>query len=90
VAVPASAVRKGPGGEQVFVLTSGEDGKTRAYLRTVGSGAILGDEVVILTGLSPGERVAAAGAFKLRDAVQVAIANDHGSDRATGVAIKQP
>jgi membrane fusion protein (multidrug efflux system) len=90
VAVPASAVRKGPGGEQVFVLTSGEDGKTRAYLRTVGSGAILGDEVVILTGLSAGERVAAAGAFKLRDAVQVAIANDHGSDRATGVAIKQP
>ncbi|MBA3754510.1 MAG: efflux RND transporter periplasmic adaptor subunit [Nitrospira sp.] len=76
VAVPASAVRKGPGGDQVFVLTPGEDGKTRAYLRTVGSGAILGDEVVILTGLSAGERVAASGSFKLRDAVLVAIAGD--------------
>jgi membrane fusion protein, multidrug efflux system len=76
VAVPASAVKKGPGGDQVFVLTSGEDGKTRAYVRTVGIGAILGDEVVVLTGLSAGERVAAAGAFKLRDAVLVAVTGD--------------
>jgi membrane fusion protein (multidrug efflux system) len=74
VAVPASAVRKGPGGDQVFVLMPGEDGRTRAYLRTVGSGAILGDEVVILSGLTAGERVAASGSFKLRDAVLVAIA----------------
>jgi membrane fusion protein (multidrug efflux system) len=82
VAVPASAVRKGPGGDQVFVLTSGEDGKIRAYLRTVGSGAILGDEVVIVSGLSAGERVAAAGAFKLRDAVLVSIAGDSASNQA--------
>jgi membrane fusion protein (multidrug efflux system) len=90
VAVPASAVRKGPAGDQVFVLTSGEDGKTRAYLRTVGSGAILGDEVVILTGLSPGERVAAAGAFKLRDAVLVAIAGDLAREPGRDEALKQP
>ena len=89
VAVPASAVRKGPAGEQVFVLTSGEDGKTRAHLRTVGTGAIIGDEVVILTGLSAGERVAAAGAFKLRDSVLVAIADDRLNEQAAGVATKQ-
>ena len=90
VAVPASAVRKGPGGDQVFVLTTGEDGKTRAYLRTVGSGAILGDEVVILSGLSAGERVAAAGAFKLRDAVLVAIAGNPPSELASGEAVERP
>ena len=89
VAVPASAVRKGPGGDQVFVLMTAEDGKTRAYLRAVGSGAILGDEVVILTGLSAGERVAAAGAFKLRDAVLVAIAGDPASEQAGDEANKQ-
>ncbi|WHZ24677.1 MAG: efflux RND transporter periplasmic adaptor subunit [Nitrospira sp.] len=88
VTVPASAVRKGPGGDQVFVLMSGEDGKTRAYLRPVGSGAILGDEAVILTGLSAGERVAASGAFKLRDAVLVAIAG--APEARQDQALKQP
>jgi len=90
VAVPASAVRKGPGGDQVFVLMAGEDGKTRAYLRTVGSGAILGDEVVILTGLSAGERVAASGSFKLRDAVLVAIAGDPEAGQRQDQAINRP
>ena len=90
VAVPASAVKKGPGGDQVFVLTLGEDGKTRAYVRTVGIGAILGDEVVILTGLSAGERVAAAGAFKLRDAVLVAIADNPAHGQTGGEAIERP
>ncbi|MEP7153442.1 MAG: efflux RND transporter periplasmic adaptor subunit [Nitrospira sp.] len=90
VAVPASAVKKGPGGDQVFVLTSGEDGKTRAYVRTVGIGAILGDEVVILSGLSAGERVAAAGAFKLRDAVLVAIADNPANGQTGGEAIERP
>jgi membrane fusion protein (multidrug efflux system) len=73
----------------VFVLTAGEDGKTRAYLRTVGTGALIGDEVVILTGLSAGERVAAAGAFKLRDAVLVAIADNQARAQATGDASQQ-
>ena len=90
VAVPASAVKKGPGGDQVFVLTSGEDGKTRAYVRTVGIGAILGDEVVILTGLSAGERVAAAGAFKLRDAVLVALTGDRAIGQTDGEPIERP
>jgi membrane fusion protein, multidrug efflux system len=89
VAVPASAVKKGPGGDQVFVLTSGEDGKTRAYVRTVGIGAILGDEVVVLTGLSAGERVAAAGAFKLRDAVLVAITGDRPIGQTDGEPIER-
>jgi membrane fusion protein, multidrug efflux system len=81
VAVPVSALRKGPGGDQVFVIAPGEDGKTRAYVRRVDSGAILGDEVVILAGLSAGERVATSGSFKLRDAVLVAVSGDPERDR---------
>ena len=79
VAVPVSALRKGPGGDQVFVIAPDKDGKTRAHARQVASGAMLGDEIVILAGLSAGERVAASGSFKLRDAVRVAIPSDPGA-----------
>ena len=75
VAVPVSALRKGPGGDHVFVIAPGEDGKTRAHVRRVDSGAVLGDEVLILDGLAAGEQVAASGSFKLREAVLVAVAN---------------
>ncbi len=75
VAVPVSALRKGPGGDQVFVIAPDDQGQDRAHARRVESGAVLGDEVVIEAGLSPGERVAASGSFKLREAVLVAIAD---------------
>ena len=74
VVVPVSALRKGPGGDHVFVIAPAKDGKTRAQLRLVTSGPVLGDEIVIVDGLAAGERVAASGSFKLRDAVLVAVA----------------
>jgi membrane fusion protein (multidrug efflux system) len=74
VVVPVSALRKGPGGDHVFVLAAGKDGKTRAQLRLVKSGPVLGDDIVIVDGLAAGERVAASGSFKLRDAALVAVA----------------
>jgi membrane fusion protein, multidrug efflux system len=76
VAVPASAMRKGPGGDQVFVIEPDKNGKTRAHLRPVESGAMLGDEVVIHAGLSAGEQVAVSGSFKLREAALVVIAGN--------------
>jgi membrane fusion protein (multidrug efflux system) len=82
VAVPASALRKGPGGDHVFVLAPDKDGNVRAHVRQVESGPVLGDEVVILKGLSAGEQVAASGSFKLREAVLVAIASDPGASAA--------
>jgi membrane fusion protein, multidrug efflux system len=75
VAVPASALRKGPGGDHVFVLAEDEQGKTRAHLRQVTVDSLQGDEVVLTAGLAAGERVAASGAFKLREAALVALAN---------------
>ena len=76
VVVPVSAVRKGPEGDHVFVLATDSTGTTRSLRRTVVTGPALGDDVVILQGLTAGERVAASGSFKLRDAAKVAIAND--------------
>ena len=74
-AIPASAVRKGPAGDHVFVVVTDEQGKTRARLREVHVDAMTGDDVVITKGLSPGEQVAASGSFKLREAALVAVSN---------------
>ncbi len=87
VAVPVSAMRKGPGGDQVFVIEPDKNGKTRAHVRKVESGAMLGDEVVIYAGLSAGERVAVSGSFKLREAVLVAIAGSPEDGNGSGQVI---
>jgi membrane fusion protein (multidrug efflux system) len=82
VAVPVSALRKGPGGDHVFVVESDAAGQTRAHERAVESGAMLGDEVLILAGLEAGERVAASGSFKLREGVLVALQEGAGASAA--------
>jgi membrane fusion protein (multidrug efflux system) len=84
VAVPVSALRKGPQGDHVFVIAPGKDGKPRAQMRSVQSGAMLGDDVLILGGLSSGEQVAATGSFKLRDSVLVAISNQQQAQADAG------
>jgi membrane fusion protein, multidrug efflux system len=75
VAVPVTAMRKGPSGDHVFVLVE-DGGKTRAQQRTVRSGAMLGDEILVHEGLKPGELVATSGSFKLRDGALVALGED--------------
>jgi membrane fusion protein (multidrug efflux system) len=72
--IPVSALRKGPGGDHVFVLETAENGETRAHVRQVQAGMVLGDSAVVLSGLAAGERVAASGSFKLREAVLVQVA----------------
>jgi membrane fusion protein (multidrug efflux system) len=76
VVVPVSALRKGPEGDHLFVVAPAQDGKLRASVRPVQSGQVLGDEVLILSGLKPGERVAASGSFKLRETALVAVAEE--------------
>ena len=73
IVIPVSALRRGPSGDHVFVVAPDESGKTRAHERPVRSGAMLGDEIVILEGLKAGEQVAASGSFKLRESVLVAV-----------------
>jgi len=72
VSIPVSALRKGPGGDHVFVITPDSTGKKRAHAQAVVSGPVIEDEVVILSGIAPGQQVATSGSFKLREAVLVA------------------
>ena len=76
VAIPVSALRKGPGGDHVFIVAADSTGKTRVHEQPVQSGSMIGDEVLILSGLTPGQRVATSGSFKLREAVLVAVVGD--------------
>jgi membrane fusion protein (multidrug efflux system) len=71
-----SALRKGPAGDHVLVIAPSEDGKARAHVRPVRSGAVLGDEVLVMDGLQAGEQVAASGSFKLREAALVAVVGE--------------
>jgi membrane fusion protein (multidrug efflux system) len=82
VAVPVSALRKGPAGDHVFIVAPGPDGKPRAKSRPVETGTVVGDEVLIVSGLKAGERVAASGSFKLRDGLLVVV----GGEPASGPA----
>ena len=81
LAVPAPALRKSPAGDHVFVIAPDPQGIPRAGVRRVRGGPLLGDEVLILEGLSAGETVAASGSFKLREGVRVAIVDESGSNR---------
>lgn len=74
VSIPVSALRKGPGGDHVFVILPDSAGKPRAHDQPVQSGPVIDDDVVILAGLKPGQQVATSGSFKLRESVLVAAA----------------
>jgi membrane fusion protein (multidrug efflux system) len=74
VLVPVSALRKGPGGDHVFVIGADDQGATRAQMRPVVAGPMVADEVVILSGLAAGEQVASSGSFKLREGAKVQVA----------------
>ncbi|HEY8256996.1 MAG TPA: efflux RND transporter periplasmic adaptor subunit [Gemmatimonadales bacterium] len=76
VVIPVSALRKGPGGDHVFILAKDKDGKLRAHEKLVRSGEVLGDSVLILDGVAPGDLVATSGSFKLRESVLVMLAAD--------------
>src|SRR5216110_2567399 len=72
VAIPVSALRKGPGGDHVFLIAADSAGHNRAHVQPVQSGPVLDDDVVILSGLTPGQQVATSGSFNLRESVRVA------------------
>ena len=76
VAIPVSALRKGPGGDHVFVIATDSTGKSRVHDQPVQSGTMVGDEILILNGLTAGQRVATSGSFKLREGELVVVAGD--------------
>jgi membrane fusion protein (multidrug efflux system) len=74
VGIPVSALRRGPAGDHVFVLTPDDKGLARVQTRRVKAGVPVGDEVLLLSGVTPGERVATEGSFKLREGALVSVA----------------
>jgi membrane fusion protein (multidrug efflux system) len=79
VVVPATAVAYAPYGNSVFVIEKmkGKDGKEYLGVRQqiVKLGTTRGDLVAIESGLKPGEQVASAGVFKLRNSAPVQVNN---------------
>jgi membrane fusion protein (multidrug efflux system) len=76
VAIPVTALRRGPEGDHVFTIEPDGEGRLRAHLRLVESGALLGDEALVLHGLSAGDTIAASGSFKLREGALVSVADE--------------
>lgn len=74
VSIPVSALRKGPDGSHIFVIKNDEQGNSRAHQRLVQVGTVLGDEVMLLSGVAAGDLIAANGSFKLRDKALIAVA----------------
>ena len=72
VSIPVSGLRKGPGGDHVFLILPDSSGKPRAHDQPVVSGPVIDDDVVILRGVKAGQQVATSGSFKLRESVLVA------------------
>lgn len=89
VTVPASSLRRGPAGEHVYVLEDQGDGAVRAHARWVTAGPVLGRDVIVVSGLEAGERIAAAGSFKLREGVLVSV-DAGGATEAAAVAADAP
>jgi multidrug efflux system membrane fusion protein len=69
VVVPAAAVRRGPQGAQSYVLRDDDT----VDLRKVDAGESIRDEVLIRSGVRPGERVVIEGSERLRHGVQVEV-----------------
>jgi len=71
--IPATAVLSAPYGDSVFVVTPAATGSTNliAQQKFIRTGRTHGDFVSVETGLNVGDRVVAAGVFKLRNGMSV-------------------
>lgn len=68
--IPLTAVRRAPYGDHVFLLEQ-EGDVLRAHQRFVRLGPVEGEDVLVVSGVEPGQRLAAMGSFKLREGVAV-------------------
>jgi len=77
IAIPNSSISYAPYGNSVFVIETMKDPKGNEYLgvrsQIVKLGGQRGEQVAILRGLTPGEKVVTTGVFKLRPGAAVTI-----------------
>ena len=79
IALPASAISYAPYGDSVFIVSDMKDDKGHAYRgvrqQIVRLGPARGDQVAVLSGVTPGEEVVTSGVFRLRNGAAVQINN---------------
>jgi membrane fusion protein (multidrug efflux system) len=79
IPLPASAINYAPYGDSVFVVTDLKDPKGKSYrgvrqqfVKVQGS---RGDQVGVISGVTPGEEIVSSGVFKLRNGAAVQVNN---------------
>jgi membrane fusion protein, multidrug efflux system len=79
IPLPASAINYAPYGDSVFVVAEMKDAKGNTYRgvrqQVVKIDGSRGDQVAIVSGLSPGEEIVSSGAFRLRNGAPVQVNN---------------
>jgi len=76
LSIPSTAVLSAPYGDSVYVIESAKDSTNLvARQQLIRTGTTHGDFVSVLDGLKPGEKVASAGIFKLRNGSSVMVNN---------------
>jgi membrane fusion protein, multidrug efflux system len=79
IALPASAINYAPYGDSVFVVSDLKDDKGHTYRgvrqQIVKLGPARGDQIAVLSGISPGDEVVTSGLFKLRNGAAVLVNN---------------
>lgn len=82
--IPDTALRVDQLGNFVYVLSEDPDtGDLRAHRQPVEVGSRRKNEVAILSGLNSGDRIAAKGAFKLRDNAKVSVRQINFEDKSS-------
>jgi len=79
IALPASAISYAPYGDSVFVVADMKDDKGHAYRgvrqQFVKLGPARGDQVAVVSGVTPGEEIVTSGVFRLRNGAPVQVNN---------------
>lgn len=80
IVLPATAIAYASYGNSVFVIEKMKDKAGKEFLgarqQFVKLGTARGDQIAVLEGLKPGETVASAGVFKLRNGAPVQVNNE--------------
>jgi membrane fusion protein, multidrug efflux system len=80
VSLPASAIRYAPYGDSVFIVEDLKGPKGESYRgvrqQVVKVGSARGDQIAVLSGVSPGQEVVTSGVFKLRNGAAVVVNNE--------------
>ena len=77
--IPSTSLLSAPYGDSVFVIeTKVEGGKTNSTVQQkfIKTGRAQGDFVSVISGLNPGDKIASAGIFKLRNGMSVVENNE--------------